>query len=310
MFLELLPLVIVINLNVLIVKANCPKYLITTSDIQHAWKTSKYTYDVNAKTGQSVPFVKYQVVMDKTEYFQGQDTGVKVIIALKGKTTIIAFRGTNTYEQIYSQVVYGLNNHEGKVITIGGVTVRVNHYFHESFMKLYDDIKPYLMDPTRKYILTGHSLGGSMASILAIKGVIETNIWKNEESSLITFGQPRTGDYLYAKQHDLLIDTYRKLRIVCSHDPIPQLKISLWTAHHHSREIWMAIKFWTRRKYWKVCSREDAGDCSKKVRFRPILRDHNSQCYDQHIMNLPKIYKDKKNHQYLNWNSALHNTCM
>ena len=45
--------------------------------------------------------------------------------------------------------------------------------------------------------VTGHSLGGSMASICA--GVLsKLEIWPKNQIKLITFGQPRTGDMPYA----------------------------------------------------------------------------------------------------------------
>ena len=47
-------------------------------------------------------------------------------------------------------------------------TVKVNMFFLNAVKLLLPFIKHKLKDPSRRYILTGHSLGGAMASLLAI----------------------------------------------------------------------------------------------------------------------------------------------
>ncbi|KIH65397.1 triacylglycerol lipase [Ancylostoma duodenale] len=49
--------------------------------------------------------------------------------------------------------------------------------------------------------VTGHSLGASMAS-LAASYVIATEHINRNHVKLITYGQPRTGNYAYAAAHN------------------------------------------------------------------------------------------------------------
>ena len=59
-------------------------------------------------------------------------------------------------------------------------------------------------------------------------------MWENSGTCLITFGQPRVGDEMFAKLHDAMIDPFRKLRFVNDKDPIPHVPV--WkSAVHHSR---------------------------------------------------------------------------
>ena len=66
--------------------------------------------------------------------------------------------------------------------------------------------------------------------------LLQYSVWNHPESSLITFGQIRTGDGIYAKMHDKLISPCRKLRFVNQYDiatsfPVPMEPKST----HHSR---------------------------------------------------------------------------
>ena len=69
-----------------------------------------------------------------------------------------------------------LINHRGHSFEFGSIDVTINAFFWKAFLKLYDDIKPYLNDGKRKYIITGHSLGGAMASILALVGKLSVSL--------------------------------------------------------------------------------------------------------------------------------------
>ena len=57
-----------------------------------------------------------------------------------------------------------------------GKTVKVNMFFLNAVNLLLAPIKHKLKDPKRRYILTGHSLGGAMASLLAIMMVEDGNV--------------------------------------------------------------------------------------------------------------------------------------
>ena len=87
-------------------------------------------------------------------------------------------------------------------------------------------------------MVTGHSLGGALASLFSLYLKEKT---KDSDITLITFGQPRVGDSTYAHVHDSMIPPHRKLRFVYRYDIMPHFP----SAHarpeyrHHSREVWV-----------------------------------------------------------------------
>jgi predicted lipase len=88
----------------------------------------------------------------------------------------------------------------------------VQDYFYQGYAGLQSELSAALgnaviANPSYTVLITGHSLGGSLASIAAadlshngvVKGAIQ-----------YTFGEPRTGDSDFASGHDnLLAASYR-----------------------------------------------------------------------------------------------------
>ena len=53
-------------------------------------------------------------------------------------------------------------------INIDGEQGKVLKFFWQAYQLVYPELKPYLLNSTKKYIITGHSLGGAIASIHSI----------------------------------------------------------------------------------------------------------------------------------------------
>lgn len=70
--------------------------------------------------------------------------------------------------------------------------------------QLLNDVKKAISNEINQYIFVGHSLGGAMASIAAYdlisEGIIQKKIGKFPSPVLITYGQPRTGNYVFANE--------------------------------------------------------------------------------------------------------------
>ncbi|VDM74937.1 unnamed protein product [Strongylus vulgaris] len=80
--------------------------------------------------------------------------------------------------------------------------------------------------------VTGHSLGGSLAS-LAASYIVASGMVKWTKMKVVTFGQPRTGDYSYAISHNAQLGY--SYRVVHWRDIVPHLPNVGY--NHHRREV-------------------------------------------------------------------------
>lgn len=111
-------------------------------------------------------------------FFDAKDT--ECFIAESEQHAIIAFRGTK-----------GFGDWVGNLKVLGFKTENYG-MVHKGFYDAFHDVRPQLMPvlPTAKPIwLTGHSLGGALASIAAAEWIDKFDI-----NGIFTYGQPRLGD--------------------------------------------------------------------------------------------------------------------
>jgi len=111
----------------------------------------------------------------------------------------------------------------------------------------YGEAAPLLMDMTlsalnfmEKYpgysvLVTGHSLGGALASITATN--LQRSLKGQREIYLVTFGQPRTGNSAYAEYVDKML-VNSSFRVVANKDLVPHVPLEIIGAYHHGVEIW------------------------------------------------------------------------
>lgn len=84
---------------------------------------------------------------------------------------------------------------------------KVSKYFGDAFTTLWnqgmkdDFLKLRNANPTYEVWVTGHSLGGAMAS-LAASYIVASGVVPSTDVKLVTFGQPRTGNKDFAHAHD------------------------------------------------------------------------------------------------------------
>uniref|UniRef100_A0AC34FWG2 Fungal lipase-like domain-containing protein n=1 Tax=Panagrolaimus sp. ES5 TaxID=591445 RepID=A0AC34FWG2_9BILA len=137
-------------------------------------------------------------------------------------TVSVGFRGTSgnweLIEEILS-ILKGKNDFEG-----GG---KVYSYFYNAFYNLFNNSISHGLTKAKQLcpncdnlIVTGHSLGGSLASIFGTLA-IHRKLFDASKVKTITLGQPRTGDEAYAEAHDAL-HKY-SYRVVHRKDPVPHL---------------------------------------------------------------------------------------
>jgi predicted lipase len=60
------------------------------------------------------------------------------------------------------------------------------------------------LQPDYRFLITGYSMGGALASLTAYRLAKEKGV-SGARIALYTFGQPRVGGYAYAREHDRLV---------------------------------------------------------------------------------------------------------
>jgi len=91
-----------------------------------------------------------------------------------------------------------------------------------------------------KLILTGHSMGGALAQLMALemhtRNTLPPNFW------IVSFGSPRVGNPDFARVTNEQIMPARNIRFVNEADPIPWLPLRSSGFRHAGTEIWIKAK--------------------------------------------------------------------
>uniref|UniRef100_A0A914CLT7 Fungal lipase-like domain-containing protein n=1 Tax=Acrobeloides nanus TaxID=290746 RepID=A0A914CLT7_9BILA len=162
-------------------------------------------------------------------------------------TTVLAFRGTTDLQQLWTDLKDTVTN---DMADPWGGGLRVNKYFYQSMINMWNSgVSKVVTNSTYanyKIIITGHSLGGAIASLTAYQIVNTTGNSTAGRIQLVTFGEPRVGDWNYANNLRSYIPNI--FRVVHGADPIPHLPFCSansgggcqngTTYYQHPQEIW------------------------------------------------------------------------
>ncbi|NEW07574.1 lipase family protein [Paenibacillus sp. SYP-B3998] len=130
-------------------------------------------------------------------------------------TIVIAFRGSNTRSDWISDVIARQNKFP---------YMRDSGLVHRGFLSIYKSARKKIistlskLSPQKKLFVTGHSLGGALATLCAVDIVANTPF---ESPCVYTFASPRVGNAVFAKTFDRQIAT--RHRIYNVNDLVPQL---------------------------------------------------------------------------------------
>uniref|UniRef100_A0A914N337 Fungal lipase-like domain-containing protein n=1 Tax=Meloidogyne incognita TaxID=6306 RepID=A0A914N337_MELIC len=182
------------------------------------------------------------------------------------KAIVLAYRGTDTKWQLAHEAISLL--FEDKVPSVFGYG-NVAFYFDDIFNQLdslnvteviYNLIRIY---PNYDLWITGHSLGGALASLAAAK-IVHSRKIPQERIKLMTFGQPRTGDSGFAYEMEKELSFYN-YRVVRGKDVIVHVPHEDYA--HYSTEIFYDNDM-KEASQWKYCYGGDKNmSCSKKYDF-------------------------------------------
>ena len=162
--------------------------------------------------------IQLQTVVTKNcDLFDNNCSGY-VAVSHTLKAIVVAFRGTTDFGQAFVQFVEALL--VPKVTFLDG---KVQTYWKGGFDELWPSMEVEVKalvskNPSYQIWVTGHSLGGAMAS-LASTWLAYYKIAPRKNIILYTFGMPRVGNYDYALQHDQLVNN--SWRVVNDDDLVP-----------------------------------------------------------------------------------------
>lgn len=65
-------------------------------DVQDAFLNSQFAYAVKVSMGDTVPGTQFKVKFVHEDQFVNDNNGIRVYIAERGSTTVVAYRGTDS----------------------------------------------------------------------------------------------------------------------------------------------------------------------------------------------------------------------
>ena len=152
-------------------------------------------------------------------YSEYDECIVYTAVSSSQKTIYIVFRGSVTSEQIVDQVLSALIL-KSNSFKPGGTVLDYVDGAHDS---LYPCVKGQVRSLRLQYldykiVVTGHSLGGALASLTAAALIYQGEV-EPSNLELYTFGMPRVGDKEYALNFDRLV--WNSWNVVNYRDIVP-----------------------------------------------------------------------------------------
>lgn len=184
-------------------------------------------------------------------------------------TIAVVLRGSFTAEQVLDQLFSYLTSPSND-FPPGG---KVYDYFYDAFNYLYPCVSGSVEDlvgqyPSYKVVVTGHSLGGAIASLTAASLVYD-GIVSSSKLELYAFGMPRVGNKEYAYMMDRLLTSSWNVvnyKDIVSHLPPCNILGCNFPAdgpYHHMREIYYNQNGdMTVNSPYTVCHGNEDEDCS------------------------------------------------
>lgn len=237
--------------------------------------------------------------LSKYKPFDNQET--QAFIAANDEIIVLSFRGTTCFQD-------WCTDFNIKFVPSG--VGRVHCGFSTALDYVWDDLKKAISefrDKQQSIWITGHSLGGALAT-LATDRLTEEGI---EVKGLYTFGQPRVGEKIFARNFDNKMKDL-SFRFVHDEDVVPKVPPALKGYRHIGTECFFDRddKMYTEKIGWykfvSRCNSVAIRSSDKASEFRAqnpgSFNDHSLSYYKRCIQeNLIKEQGGPKNFlEYIN----------
>ncbi|KAG2154446.1 Alpha/Beta hydrolase protein [Suillus bovinus] len=155
------------------------------------------------------------------------------------KELVVSFRGSREVANAIAVTSILLSPLRGP-----GLPKDTDTHVHTGFLYAFKSVGDRVLDVLREQFdkfpqydvaVTGHSLGGAIASIAALS---IRNSFPDNPLRLFTFGQPRTGDPSFAELVETVIGLDNIFRGVHSFDGVPTVIPTRLGYRHHATEYW------------------------------------------------------------------------
>ncbi|KAJ7869018.1 Alpha/Beta hydrolase protein [Mycena leptocephala] len=182
--------------------------------------------------GQKLCAKMFDLLTDSHGYVARDDTRKEIVVAFRGSVTPANF----ITDALANQVDWDATH--SKVVAPAGTKVHFgfqNAWSTVSATTLATVTTELAAHPDYSIVVTGHSLGGAMA---VLAGINLQMLFPNTLVRLYTYGQPRTGNAIFATWVNTLIGPQRSFRVVHSNDGVPTMVPEMLGYMHHSTEYW------------------------------------------------------------------------
>ncbi|KAH3853204.1 uncharacterized protein LOC127875192 [Dreissena polymorpha] len=208
-------------------------------------------------------------------WFDYKECFVYTALSHRHRTILVGYRGTTQFMQLTEQAFSGKSADTDWVLT--HEDGKIHRYFNFAFNRLYD---PCIQESVKKLateyktyeiVVTGHSLGGAMASLTAYS-LVQKGVVAKERMSLYTFGMPRVGDTRYAFNHDNKVPN--SWRIIHWRDMVARIPPKILGYYHHKMAVLYPENMPLNSNNYTICTDNENSTCSLSITMN--LEQHSS----------------------------------